>query len=129
MNGYTILITILILTAVGLLIIMTINFLGIDETRRVLAQRDSSLGLYLSTACAEEALLLVRDRPTYTTSGRTMTIDEARGYRCWYEVINRNPPKYIYAESRVANFNFPRKLEIRVDKVTPKIKIGYWLEQ
>jgi len=129
-NGYTILIVILVLTAVGILIITTVNFLGVDETKMSLSQRDSGLGLYLSTACAEEALMRIRERATYTTSGLRILIDSARRYYCWFSVVNRDPPKYIYTRSEIANF--PRNLEIKIESIerrTGRIKIGYWIEK
>lgn len=126
-EGYTILIVILVLMAVGVLIISTVNFLGVDETKMSLSQRDSALGLHLSTACAEEALIRIRSTPTYTTPDLRILIDSDENYYCWLRVVNRNPPKYIYTRSEISDF--PRYLEIRVDKVRPKIVIGYWIEK
>ncbi|MFN3301727.1 MAG: hypothetical protein ACK413_01705 [Patescibacteria group bacterium] len=131
-KGYTILVIILVLIAVGILIITTLGLLAIDEMKMSISQRDSTIGFYLSTACAEEALLRIRNNSDYTTRGVTVPIDLARGYYCWFKVVNPKPPKYIYTASRVTNLNYPRKLEIRVDKIDPstkKIIIGYWLEK
>ena len=131
-NGYTILIVILVLTAVGVLIITTLSFLGIDQTRISLSQKNSSLNLYLSTACAEEALERIKNNPTYVTNLQRITIDSTRRYYCWFMVNNPNPPKFISAWAgnyKGRDPNFPRYLEIKVSQVKPNIIIDYWLER
>ncbi len=129
-RAYTILIVILVLTVIGILVITTINFLGVDEVKISLSQRDSALGFYLSTACAEEALVRIRNNPSYTTAGVRILIDLNKRYYCWFKVVNKDLPKYIYTRSEISDF--PRNLEIRIDKIDPqtkKIIVGYWLEK
>lgn len=135
-RGYTILIIVLVLMAVGLSIIMTVNFLGIDEAKLSIIRRDSDLGLYLSTSCAEEALELIR------LNGDTYIMPETRipinfpgnvTYYCWYSIQGRIPNKYIRSRSDISNF--PRPLEIKITNINPKnpskgkITIGYWQEK
>jgi hypothetical protein len=128
-NGYTILIIILVLTAVGILITTTLNFLGIDQAKISFFQKNSALALYLSTACAEEALERIRSNPSYTTRETTITIDSSFNYQCSLRVDNINPPKYIYTKSSIKDF--PRLIEIRIDRIERdgKIVIGYWQEK
>lgn len=140
-KSYTILIVVLILTAVGILIIATTNFLGIDEAKSNIGKRDSAQSFYLSTACAEEALRVIKATPTFESakiesaknrrgiySWTNITIQSSPVLRCSYQVINKNLPKYIKARSGIGSDVFPHNLEIKIIGVNP-INISYWQEK
>lgn len=135
-KSYTILIVVLILTSVGILIIATTNFLGIDEAKSNISKRDSAQSFYLATACAEEALRQIKSNPAYApvTGGKNpqpkwinVNINSTT-HRCSYQVINKNPPKYIKARSGIGSDVFPHNLEIKIIGVSP-IVISYWQEK
>lgn len=134
-KSYTILIVILILTAVSILIIATTNFLGIDEVKNNISKRDSSRSFYLATACAEEALRVIKANPKFESrktrgvyNWTNVTIHSSPRLRCSYQVINKNPPKYIKARSGIGSDIYPHNLEIKIIGVNPII-IGYWQEK
>lgn len=135
-RGYTILILILVLMAISLSIIISTTFLGVDESKLSRDRFNSDLGLYLSTSCVEEALRQIKAKPNYApvTSGKkpqpkwtTVNVYTTTN-RCSYQVINKNPPKYIKARSGVGSALSPHNLEIEITGVNP-ITFGYWREQ
>lgn len=140
-NGYTLLVLILVLMAIGLLIITTTNFLGIDKAKESVNRYQSILGFYLSTSCAEHALEIIRG------SGQPTRVDQAESrvsialpgdlaspgitsYDCWYS-IQGEMPKYIRTRSGI--LDFPRPLEIKIINIerppSRRIIIEYWLEK
>lgn len=132
-NGYTILILILVLMAISLSIVTTVNFLGVDEAKLSVSRRDSGLGLYLATSCAEEALELIilsskpDDYQQIKEKRLTITFPGNIRQYCWYSIRGKGKnPKYIYTRSEVPNF--PRKLELKLIKNRP-ITFGYWQEK
>ena len=135
-KSYTILIVVLILTAVGILIIATTNFLGIDEAKSNINKRDSAQSFYLSTACAEEALRQIKAKPDYVTvtggknpQPKWINVNiNSTTHQCSYQVINQKLPKYIKARSGIGSDVFPHNLEIKIIGVSP-IVISYWQEK
>ena len=133
-KSYTILILVIVLGAIGILLITTANFLGIDAAKNSVARKNSAIGYYLSTTCAEYALSRIDSNSNLTTPLRNnvpqwvrLTVNASLGYYCQYQIINKTVPKIIKARSETQNF--PHNLELTVGAVDPKIIISSWQEK
>lgn len=121
-RGYTILIIVLVLASITILLTVSVNFLGVDQIKNSSTYRESAIGFYLSTACAEYALEKIKDKPDFTTSINqgvptwvSVRIDRIKNYYCSYQVLNKETPKIINSRSEIENF--PRYLEIIIGEI------------
>lgn len=124
-KGLIALITVLIISAVILLIILSTNLLGIDVAQIGLKKYKSSQAIYLANACAEEALFqLLQDFDNI--SGGKLTIN---GETCSFSINlaqHTTRTRTILAQSQVENF--VKKLNIYVLKYGERLKIIDWQE-
>ena len=120
-RGYIILISVLIVGAVGLAIALSLLLLGVGSSRTSFALEQSFQAKALANACAEEALIQIRNSTPF--SG-TDTIALGTG-SCTYTVTqlvgqNRN----INSSGTVGSII--SKLQINIDTITPSINISSW---
>lgn len=123
MRGYIALISILIISAIVILIAASANLISISESKMGLKESESWQAFYLTTACAEEALQQIKDSTPYEGSGN---IPIGQG-SCAYTVtklIGEN--RIITATGTVRDIN--RRVKITIDKVNPTINIVSWQE-
>jgi len=68
-KGYVVLLSILIVGAVGMAVTVSLLLLGLGSSRTSFAYEQSGYAKSLASACAEEALQQVRDSTSFTGSG------------------------------------------------------------
>jgi len=123
-NGYIALVTVLIITAVTLMIAISVNLESMGETKISLAKNQSSKAFYLATACAEDALMKLKDNLNYggdeilTFTQGTCTILPVEG------VGNQN--RLIKVIGNVSNYT--RRIRIEISRVNPDMEISSWQE-
>lgn len=121
MNGYIALISILIISAILLLIAFSSGILGIYEANIGLGKSQESKVFYLASACAEEALQKIRDSSSFSGSGN-LSFQEGS---CSYEVEKlAEENRLVMASSTVQNAT--RKIKISLDQILPAINIVSW---
>ena len=100
-KGIIALITVLIVGAVSLLFALSTNLLGVGEVQITLKKDKSSEAFYLATACAEEALLRVKNDFSYTLSvPETVAVDTKS---CDIISVSAVSPKEIRTQAVVDN--------------------------
>ena len=122
-KGYIVLLTILLVGAVGLSIAVSIILLGIGQNRSTLSSNSFIAAKSQADACVEEALQQIRTDDTFAGSG-SLSLD---GGNCTYEVINSGGDlREIHGAGSVANST--RKIKVNIDAISPMINISSWQE-
>lgn len=122
-KGYIVLLATLIVVVVGLAITSSFILLGLDFSRTVFSLEQSNQAKALANACAEEALLQVRNNTNYSGSGNLIL---SRG-TCTYTVINQGGENRTINSSGIVGTLY-RKVKITINQINPKITILSWQE-
>lgn len=123
MNGYIALISILIISAVLLLVAVSSGLLSISEASIGLEKSQGSRAIYLATACAEEALQKIKESSSFSGSGNLTTEDGD----CGYTVEDLGEQSRLITASGTVQ-NAVGKIKVAVDQVLPDIHIVSWQE-
>lgn len=122
-KGYTTLLSVLILGAVGITITTSLLLSGISSSRTSFAVEQSNQAKALANACAEEALQQVRDSTPFTG---TANISIGQG-SCSYTVTSQGGQnRAITAYGTVDSIT--RKVSISIDAINPNIGVVSWQE-
>lgn len=122
--GYIALISVIIISALAILIASSANLVSIGESDMGLQENQSWEAFYLATACAEEALMRLKDNLDYV-GNETLTFDS--GF-CTIE-----PLEGIGNQDRIIKVfgtahNQIRKIKIEINTVNPETEISSWQE-
>lgn len=123
-TAYIALNTILIVSAIILLISIGANLAGISESNMGLIKYQSSQSYYLAQACAEYTLKELSDGAGYA-GNETLNID---GGSCYIY-----PPEGTGNQNRIVKVsgtldNLTRKLKINISRINPEMEIISWEE-
>ncbi|MDO8260852.1 MAG: hypothetical protein Q7T50_05160 [Candidatus Magasanikbacteria bacterium] len=122
-KGYVVLITVLLVGAVGLSIAISIILLGLGQARTGATVNQLNQARALANTCAEEGLQQIRDLDSFTGTD-TLTLDNGT---CEYTVINQGGDnREIQASGTVGQIN--RKIKVNTDSISPTINITSWQE-
>lgn len=122
-QGYIMLITVLVIGAVGLAMAVSVLWLGLGSSKSSFSIEQSSQVRALADACAEEALQQIRDSVPFTGTG-TLTLGQGT---CTYTVTNDGAQNRTITASGSVN-TLVRKVKITIDTINPKINITSWQE-
>lgn len=122
-QGYIALITILIISALVLLLGISANLLAISESDMGLGKNQASGAYYLANTCAEEALQQIRDSVPFEGSGNLSVGNGICSYTVTRLVAQE---RTIIASGTVGTIT--RRLSIALDKINPDINITSWQE-
>lgn len=123
-QGYIALISVIIISALIILIASSANLISISESNMGLRERQSWEAFYLANACGEEALMKLKESLKYKGDetlifeNGTCTILSGTG------AGNQNRMIKISASA----YNIVRKIKIVINRVNPEIDIKSWLE-
>jgi hypothetical protein len=123
-SGYILLITILIIGAIASAILSSLLLLGISSTQVSFSVQQSEEALAAAQACAEYALLKLRQSPSYAGSEfRTVG-----SYTCEVLAIGGigNNNRALCTEG--TSGDAIRRLEIAVNQILPQTKVFSWQE-
>jgi len=123
-NGYIALISILIISALSVLIATSATLISIGEADMSLQENQAWESFYLATACAEEGLMKLKNNLNYE-GNETLTFDNGS---CTILVPegSGNKDRAIKVTSTVKNLI--RKIKIEINRVNPDMKINSWSE-
>ncbi len=121
--GYVTLLTVLVVSAVGVAITSSLLLLGLGNARSGLALQQAKNAAALADACAEEALQQMRFSPAY--SG-TATLSLGAG-SCTYTVtVGVGEAREVRSTGTVGSV--VRKVIVAVSALTPKTVVASWQE-
>ena len=120
-KGYIALISVLIISALVVLIATSASLVSISESDMGLEENQAWESFYLATACAEEALQKIRDSAPFSGSGN-LSLGQGN---CTYTVTKLTGQNRIITAAGTVR-NITRKVKITLDKITPNINITSW---
>ena len=122
-QGYIVLITVLVIGAVGVAIAVSLLLLGLGSSRTSFALEQSNQAKALANACSEEALQQIHDSNPFEGSGN-LTLGQGACTYTITKLVGQN--RTITASGTVGTVI--RKVSISLDKITPSINITSWQE-
>ncbi len=121
-EGFVALISILVVSAIGVLIIISLSSSSISSSKMTVSTEDSMGALFFANTCIEEALLKIREE-NFIGSGN---ISFGKG-NCYYNIeSNTGESRTITTEGEVGFAK--RKLKVIISTINPKIVILSWKE-
>lgn len=121
MNGYIALTSILIISAIVLLIALSAGLLSISELNMGLEKNQSAEAYYLASACAEQGLQEIRNSDSFTGPGN-LSLENGD---CSYDVSQTGGENRTIEALGIVN-NIIRKIKISLDTINPNINITSW---
>ncbi len=121
-SGYVTLISMLVISAVGLSVAVSLVLLSAGSSRSSLALEQGNQAKALANACAEEALQQIWNSDIYVGTGN-LTLGQGT---CAYTVSNASVPKTITASGTVGVV--VKKVSITVDSLHPYVHLSSWQE-
>jgi len=123
-KGYIALTTVLILTAVMLIIVLGLNLNAISESKIAISEEASQKAFYLATACAEDAIRKLKDDINYA-GNETIAIGAES---CFIETVegSGNTNRVVKTQSTVGEHT--RKIKVEIATVNPDTAITSWQE-
>jgi len=123
-GGYIALITVLILSAVVLVISIGVSLRSIEETQMAFGQQESFRALSLANLCAEKALFKLESSLNYS-GNESLTIDDES---CDILSIGGtgNFSRVVKAQSTVSKYT--KKVQVEVSQISPVMQISSWEE-
>lgn len=121
--GFITLISVLIVSAIGIAITLSITLLGIGSSRTSFALEQSNQAKALANACAEEALEQIRESTQFTGQGN-LALGQGT---CQYNVTSQGGlQRTVDALGTVGTI--VRKVKIVINKMSPFIAVTSWQE-
>jgi hypothetical protein len=122
-QGAIILISIIVVGAIGVAITLSLLLLGVGNSRTSFAFEQSGQAKGLANACAEEALRQIVNLSTFTGSGN---FHLGQG-SCDYNVTGQGGQnRIVTAEGEIGTI--VRKVKVVISAVSPKIILTSWQE-
>lgn len=121
-DGYVLLLSVLIFTAIGVLVAVATLQFGMYSSGNSLDLINSNKAKALANGCAEEALLDIQQNTSFSGTVSESLYDGT----CEYVVVDSGSGKIINVEAEV-NGVF-RKILIEVDQLSPSINVSAWQE-
>ena len=122
-GGYLTLISLLIVSAIGMAVTLTLITGAFYASRMSALLLSSSRARALATACAQEALQQIRNSTNFTGSGN-LSLD---GGTCAYNVVNDGGQNRTITASGNAG-NTVRRVKITINNINPTINVTSWQE-
>lgn len=122
-NGYVTLISVLIISAIGVAIATSLLLLGLSSSRTSFALQQSDQAKALADACMEEALQQINDSIPFTGTGN-LALGQGT---CTYTVTSTGGQTRTITSSGTVG-TIIRKNNVTITKITPGIIISSWQE-
>lgn len=113
----------LVVSAVGVAITLSLLLLGNGSSRTSFALQQSAQAKSIANACAEEALEQIRDSTSFSGNGSLIFGSDI----CTYIVTNNGGNNRTITTTGTVG-TIVRKLLITVTEINPRIVIGSWQE-
>ncbi|MFZ2192691.1 MAG: hypothetical protein WAV31_00415 [Candidatus Moraniibacteriota bacterium] len=120
-KGYILLITVLIVSAVGLTISVSLVLLGLGFSSTSFSLEKSANAKYYADACAESALQAIWDTD-FVGNGGPLIFPQGN---CSYEVINSGGDNREIQALGISG-RVTRKTKVIIDQLTPTIRVSAW---
>ncbi|OGE76509.1 MAG: hypothetical protein A3C85_03730 [Candidatus Doudnabacteria bacterium RIFCSPHIGHO2_02_FULL_48_21] len=122
-KGYIVLISVLLVSAIGAAISIAVILLGLGSSRSSFAVQQSRQAASAANACVEEALQQIRENSNFSGND-TLTVGQGS---CSYAVASLGGQSRYIAASGTAG-TIVRKSRVNIDAITPIINVVSWEE-
>jgi len=122
-RGYTALISIIIVSALMVLLLSS-SLSSINEFNTSFKEKKSWEAFYLATACAEEALVKLKDSLDYV-GGETLEFDNET---CQVLIVRGGGNRNRTIETLSSVDRHTRRITVSVGEVNPRMIIQHWQE-
>lgn len=122
-SGYVVLISVLIVGAIGLSITASLILLGIDSSKTTLSLGQSNQARAFSNSCAEEALQNIHDDVAFV-GGATVAFSNGS---CSYNIVNDGDENRTITTTGTVGLTV-RRVKIIIDQISPSINVVSWKE-
>ena len=122
-NGFVTLISVLVVSAVGIAIAISVILLGLGLSRTSFAYEQSNQAKALANACAEEGLEQIRDSVFFTGTGN---LAFGQG-TCMYTVTTQGGQNRTIASIGTVG-TIVRKAQVIISAINPSIVLSSWQE-
>ena len=123
-KGYIALITILIISAVTLLVAINASLFGISESKMGLQKINSSKAFALTNLCAENALMNLKEDLSYSGNETSNIYDGS----CTIYLIEGSGNNDRIVKVEGVFLNQKRRIKIDISEVNPTMIINSWQE-
>lgn len=123
-QGYIALISILIISSLLAIIASSASLISISESKTGLKESQSWEAFYLATACAEDALMKLKEDINYP-GGETLTFESGTCYIAFVEGTGENNRVVKTSGTVLAQI---RKIRIEIEQINPEMAIKSWQE-
>lgn len=120
-SGYIALVSVLIISAVIVVIAISVALLSISEGQLSLAEVKSQTSLDFVDACAEDVLLRINNDETY--SGGTLSLPQGD---CTVVVNSAGTDFTVTVEGTLDGYR--KKVELKFTRVPPNLNLTSWVE-
>jgi len=124
MKGYIALISVLIISAVLLLITLSASHFGIGRSTMALQKNQATESYYLAQACGEETLMKLKEDLGY----RGEEILNINGNACNILSVEGKGNKDRVIKVSSSTYNQFKKIKIEIKRVNPETEIKSWQE-
>lgn len=121
-KGYVALVSMLVVSAVGTAIMLSVLLRGVGSTRSIISFEQSQKAKMFANACAEQALEEIWRADDYAGNGNLGFVDGG----CNYSVSGVTVPKTVNATGTVGSV--VRKVLVTVDSLHPYVTANPWQE-
>ena len=125
-SGAAALLTVLIVTAAGILLATNAAFLGLGEVDNAFVSGQAGETLSLADGCVDETMRRMRLDPNYGVGAGTMTLTMTDG-SCDIDVVNTGGGARTITVSATHNA-YHKNIEARVTIVGTSVTLDAWLE-
>lgn len=122
-NGYVTLLALLIVGAIGMSVGVALMLSGVGQLQNSGSYESSQKARALAIGCAEDALEVIRQNPSFSGSN-SLNIG---GYACNYTVTNTGGENRSIATSATVG-TIMSKVLVLIDAINPQINVVSWQE-
>ena len=123
-RGYIALVSVILMSAIGLAVMLSVIAAGVDATRTHFSLQQSGGARSLASSCAEEALQRILETSTTTGIGN-LTIGSGT---CSYLIISTSSGQIITINSTGLLGTVTSKIKVVIATTTPGISLSSWEE-
>lgn len=122
--GYVTLMSVVIFSAIGIAIVVSLILLGLSVARTSYLSQQAKGINQLAHGCADEGLMYIRENESFTgTNNSTIS-----GQQCSYTVINLGGESREIRASASGPDNIERRVKVIISAINPGIVISSWQE-
>jgi hypothetical protein len=130
-HGFLTLFAVIIISAVGLAVAISVVLLGIGTSRTSLATVQSKQALSMANYCAETAIIALNSNDKYTGGPNINDVNNDGttnpNVYCSMVIENRGGSKRIISTTGISG-TIKRKVQVKLSKAKPKVAMVCWLE-